>query len=161
MNNDPTAALRPALEGALPDDEAAAVAARFVAELQEGIDRHDAVIYNRHVAADVAWGGPFGAVVRGYGPLHAIHRRLQARGAGGPRSRYEVVHVQAPTRAVVLAHVARRSLDRNGLPLPVTAAADAPFSEMALYVLVQRDGDWWLAAGQNTPIRPGGAAPNA
>jgi hypothetical protein len=57
MNNDPTAALRPALEGALPDDEAAAVAARFVAELQEGIDRHDAVIYNRHVAADVAWGG--------------------------------------------------------------------------------------------------------
>lgn len=28
------------------------------------------------------------------------------------------------------------------------------FSEMAMYVLVRRDGKWWLAAGQNTPIRP-------
>jgi hypothetical protein len=25
---------------------------------------------------------------------------------------------------------------------------------MALYVLVERDGIWWIAAGQNTPIRP-------
>jgi hypothetical protein len=25
---------------------------------------------------------------------------------------------------------------------------------MALYVLVRRDGTWWLAAGQNTPVRP-------
>jgi hypothetical protein len=24
---------------------------------------------------------------------------------------------------------------------------------MALYVLVRRGGTWWLAAGQNTPIR--------
>ena len=26
--------------------------------------------------------------------------------------------------------------------------------EMALYVLVRRDGQWWLAAGHNTFIRP-------
>jgi hypothetical protein len=26
------------------------------------------------------------------------------------------------------------------------------FSEMTLYVLVERDGTWWLAAGQNTPV---------
>jgi len=29
--------------------------------------------------------------------------------------------------------------------------------ELALYVLARRDGTWWLAAAQNTPIRPGGA----
>jgi hypothetical protein len=27
---------------------------------------------------------------------------------------------------------------------------------MVMFVLVRRDGDWWLAAGQSTPIRPGG-----
>jgi hypothetical protein len=27
------------------------------------------------------------------------------------------------------------------------------FSEMALYVLVERDGAWWLVGGQNTPIK--------
>jgi uncharacterized protein (TIGR02246 family) len=152
--------IRPSLSSSVPVDDAEAVAARFVAELQQGIDRHDAVLYNRHFAADVAWGGPFGAVVHGYEPLHAIHRRLQAAGAGGPASRYEVVSVLAPTEDVVLAHVARRTLDADGRPLP-PSADDQPFSEMALYVLVRRDGDWWLAAGQNTPIRPGGAAPSA
>ena len=32
--------------------------------------------------------------------------------------------------------------------------ADDVMSEMAMYVLVRRDGKWWLAAGLNTPIRP-------
>jgi len=25
---------------------------------------------------------------------------------------------------------------------------------MAMYVLVRRDGQWWLAAGQNTVVQP-------
>jgi uncharacterized protein (TIGR02246 family) len=153
--------LRPTLSTPGADDEAVAVAARFVAELQQGIDEHDAVVYNRHFAVDVAWGGPFGAVVRGFEPLHAIHQRLQATRAGGPASLYEVISVVAPTEDVVLAHVARRTLDAAGEPLPPLADDTHPFSEMALYVLVHRDGNWWLAAGQNTPIRPGGAAPNS
>jgi hypothetical protein len=32
-------------------------------------------------------------------------------------------------------------------------------AETAMFVLVRREGQWWLAAGQNTPIRPGGAVP--
>jgi len=28
------------------------------------------------------------------------------------------------------------------------------FSEMALYVLIRREGTWWLAAGQDTPVWP-------
>jgi len=42
---------------------------------------------------------------------------------------------------VALAHVRRVSL------------AGDDFSELAMYVLVQRDGAWWVAAGHHTPVR--------
>ena len=46
--------------------------ARLVAELQAGWDQHDADISDRHLAADVAWGSPFGATVHGYERLHGL-----------------------------------------------------------------------------------------
>ncbi|WP_217451584.1 hypothetical protein [Candidatus Frankia nodulisporulans] len=53
--------------------------------------------------------------------------------------------MRAPAPGVAIAHIRRRANDASG------------FSEMALYTLVERDGQWWLAAAQNTPI----AAPPA
>ena len=124
----------------------------FVAELQAGIDHTDAVRYNAHFADDVLWGSPYGATVDGYDTLHAIHRRLFAAAVAGPRSRYETVAVSAPAPDVAVAQVRRTALTAEGIPVPVDQPT--PFSEMALYVLVRRDGDWWLAAGQNTIVRP-------
>jgi uncharacterized protein (TIGR02246 family) len=121
---------------------------RLVAELQAGLDARDAAVYNRGFAADVMWGSPFGATVAGYDELHAIHTRLLAQAAAGPRSRYEVVRTLIPANGVALAQVRRVALGPDGLPAP------DGFSEMALYVLVRRGGAWWLAAGQNTPIAP-------
>ena len=63
------------------------------------------------------------------------------------------------TDDVVVAHIARLALGDDGSRLPPNDERDAPFSEMAMYVLVRRDGGWWLAAGQQTPMRPGGAVP--
>ena len=124
----------------------------LVVELQAGIDAGDAEVYNAHFADDVLWGSPYGATVTGYETLHAVHRRLFAAAVAGPRSRYEKVAVSAPAADVAVAHVRRTALMSDGTPVP--AEQDAPFSEMALYVLVRRDGVWWLAAGQNTIVRP-------
>jgi uncharacterized protein (TIGR02246 family) len=127
---------------------------QFVAGLQAGIDAADAETYNAAFADDVMWGSPYGATVNGYDALHSIHRGMFGRGVAvaGPRSRYETVHVVAPTPDVAIAHVRRVALDADGEQFPIDDTS--VFSEMAMYVLVRVDGTWWLAAGQNTPIRP-------
>ncbi len=140
---------------AQPDADTAIAA--FVTELQQGWGQRDAAISNRHFAADVAWGSPYGATVHGYDQLHAIHTRLKQQGTGGRASRYEIVRAFAVSNDVIVAHVARYALDPEGQPIEPNSDTTGAFSEMALYVLVRRDGTWWLAAGQNTPIRPGGA----
>jgi uncharacterized protein (TIGR02246 family) len=115
--------------------------AALVAELQAGLDDGDAELYNRHFADDVMWGSPYGATVDGYDTLHAIHLQLHARGVAAD-SRYELVRAIAVAPDVAIAQVRR------------TALTEAGFSEMALYVLVRRAGEWWLAAGQNTIVDP-------
>jgi PPOX class F420-dependent enzyme/OxyR family protein/uncharacterized protein (TIGR02246 family) len=150
----PSEGERPALAATGVADEAAQAAVEgLVDELQEGYDRRDADISNRHFAADLIWGSPFGAIVTGYDELHAIHERLKERGVGGPASRYEIVHVLSPAPGVAVAHVRRVALGADGDPAPEGGSSTGGFSEMALYVLVRRGGSWWLAAGQNTPIR--------
>jgi len=148
-------AMRPSLgtDGAAAQRANQAVA-DFVTELQAGWDRHDADITNRHFANDLLWGSPFGATLQGYEQLHAIHVRLKQLARGGTSSRYEIVQVLAPVPNVVVAHVRRVALDDDGQPVEPAPDVTGPFSEMALYVLVRRNGTWWLAAGQNTIVRP-------
>jgi uncharacterized protein (TIGR02246 family) len=148
---------RPTLgaEGAEAQEAIDAVA-RLVEELQAGWDQHDADLSNRRFAADVMWGSPFGVTVQGYEELHAIHVRLKQQGRGGPSSRFEIVRVLAPAPGVAVAQVRRVALDPDGQPIEPSHGITGSFAEMALYVLVRRGGVWWLAAGQNTPIRSAG-----
>ena len=137
------------LRGGLPalDDPSARAPAtsaveQLVAGLQDGLDRGDADAYDRQFAADVLWGSPYGATVSGYAALNAAHHSLMAAGVAPP-SRYEIVQLMSPRPGVAIAHVRRNDLsDGEG----------ERFSEMAMYVLVERGGGWWLVAGQNTPI---------
>ncbi|GAA0463620.1 hypothetical protein Aca07nite_59760 [Actinoplanes capillaceus] len=122
------------------------VAADLAAQLQRGGDALDADVYDAWFAADILWGSPYGATLAGFEGLNAIHHRLMSQSAPlteppAPASRFEVVSVLAPAPGVVVAHIRRQALAVDG------------FSEMALYVLIEREGRWWLAAAQNTPVR--------
>ena len=151
----PAPADRPALDPRGTPAAATHAVERLVAELQEGLDQGDPDIYNRHFAADVIWGSPFGATVAGYEQLHAIHTMLMQRAVGGSASRIEIVHTVSPAPGVVLAQARRIALDEEGNPLPEPdEGAHGAFSETVLYVLVRRHGTWWLAAGQNTIFQP-------
>jgi hypothetical protein len=142
-----TQAERPDLGRCQPEmtEEAAEAVSQLIVELQSGWDDHDADLTDRSLAGDVLWGSPFGATLQGYDEL---------QGMGGASSRYELVRTLAPTPDVVLAQVQRQALSDDAEAIAPTAqgAGASAFSEMALYVLVKRDGRWWLAAGQNTPI---------
>jgi hypothetical protein len=151
-----TATRRPNV--ALPDHDGRARAAveALVDDLQSGLDAHNAAIADRRLTADIAWGSPYGATMHDFDTLYAIHRRLKRENAGGSSSRYRIVRILPISPDVIVAQVARDALDSTGKPLALTDSDEA-FSEMAMYVLVLRENQWWLAAGQNTPIRPGGA----
>ena|ERR1700761_713604 len=123
-------------------DAARGAVADLVAQLQAGLDLHSADIFNHSFAADVIWGGPYGATVSGYDHLHEIHKKLHAAHAAGP-SRYEIITVTAPAPDVAVAQVRRSPQSAHD------------FAEMALYVLIRDNERWWLAAGQNTLIQPG------
>jgi uncharacterized protein (TIGR02246 family) len=139
MNNDKHQPNRPWLDaGGAEAREAIDAVARLVEELQVGWDQHDADLSNRHFAADVMWGSPFGATVQGYEELHAIHVRLKQQRRGGQSSRFEIVRVLAPTPGVAVAQVRRVALDPDGQPIKSSDDTARSFSEMALYVLVRR-----------------------
>jgi uncharacterized protein (TIGR02246 family) len=124
----------------------------FVQELQQAVDSADASLFNRHFAADVLWGSPFGAVVDGYDAIHAIHTRMFASMPAAPgASRYVIEHARCPTPDLAIAYVRRlRVGGRTGEPGP---GRPDSFDELALFVLVRRAGQWWLAAGQHVPDR--------
>ncbi|MEV6279602.1 DUF4440 domain-containing protein [Nocardia sp. NPDC051832] len=129
---------RPTLHDSTRQTVADTEATALAAQLQEGGESSNADTYDSWFATDIMWGSPRGATLIGYEELNAIHHQLMKAGVAPP-SRFEVVAARSPAPNVV-AHIRRQALEPGG------------FSEMAMYVLVERDGEWWLAAAQNTPI---------
>jgi hypothetical protein len=119
------------------------------------VESEPAGITNRHFADDIPVGQPL--------RCHPARLRATPRhpfppetaGKGRPIIALRDRAGPCPHPDVAVAQVRRVAFDPAGRPLEPAADATGAFSEMALYVLVRRDRTWWVAAGQNTLIRPG------
>jgi uncharacterized protein (TIGR02246 family) len=135
---------RPAFDQPSGDTDTAVHA--LLHALQRGYDTGQADVYDELFAEDILWGTPKGQVVRGFVLLNSIHRQMMGAQPVKPTSRFEIVATTSPTPGVVVTQIRRQALRGE-------------FSEMAMYVLAKRDGQWWLVAAQNTLITdalPGG-----
>jgi uncharacterized protein (TIGR02246 family) len=128
---------RPVLDETSVDTDAAVNA--LLHTLQRGYDTGQADVYDELFAEDILWGTPKGQVVHGFGLLNAIHRQMMGAKPITPASRFEIVRTTSPAPGMVVTQIRRQAL--NG-----------EFSEMAMYVLAKREGRWWLAGAQNTPV---------
>jgi hypothetical protein len=84
--------------------------------------------------------------------MHAAASERQA-GGQGDGSRYEIEHARLVAEGTAIADVRRFSLAERGERGEEQPGRADAFDELALFVLVRRDGAWWLAAGLHTPDR--------
>jgi hypothetical protein len=147
----PTQDGRPTLEtNGLSADQAAAIVANLVAELQAGIDTHDAEVYDRHFVPTSSGAAPTAPPSVATTTSTASTPPYWDTVSAGRRHATRPFRPSPLSPDVVVAHVRRVALDSDDH----TIEPDAGFSEMALYVLIRRGGHPWLAAEQNTPLRP-------
>ncbi|MGV9826813.1 DUF4440 domain-containing protein [Gordonia sp. NPDC003429] len=128
---------RPHLHRANSDAEAAVE--RLIDHLQRGFDIGNADIYDEMFAEDILWGTPKGLVLEGYNRLNPIHHRMMDGVPVAPASRFELAQIMLPAPDVAVAQIRRTALNGG-------------FSEMAMYVLIKHEGQWWVAGGHNTPV---------
>lgn len=119
---------------------------QFVTRLEEALNEHDADVYNRRFTEDISWGNPYGGVLQGLKPLHAIHKEFLEGPLRNSRFRYTVEHAKRLTPDAAYAHVrlTRTTADGSAVEL----------DERCLYVFVRQRGQWWLCAGHNTRVQP-------
>ena len=123
----------------------------FIAELQEAIDSGDAILFNKRFASDVLWGSPFAAIAVGYEQIHGIHARMfSSVTAMKGAAKFELEYARFLTDEVAIAYVRRISQLNDSTQNKETPGS---FDELALFVLVKKNDDWWLAAAQHVPDR--------
>ena len=112
--------------------------------------------FNSAFACDVLWGSPRGGFLDSFGAVHSVHKGFFDREGGPTSSRFSLQQIRFCRRDVAVAQVLRHTLDGSSRVVPDTSDPSAFVHEAVLLVFVRKDGKWWLAAGQNTPVRPAG-----
>jgi uncharacterized protein (TIGR02246 family) len=135
----------------MSDDRAADVAAieAIVADVEAGFNGNDAELMNLHVADDATIVNAVGQQLDGRAEIMAASETGLAGPRADERARYLVTDVTFVRPDVALAHKRAWAIDAQGRDIDVGHAM------VALYVLTEEHGRWWIRARQNTLV-PGG-----
>ena len=120
---------------------------QVVRDIETGFNTNDVELCVRHFTADASAVSALGVRTTGRDALVEAHRA----GLGGPladeHAHYEVDDVVFLHRDVALAH-------KRAWATTPTGELLAPDPAMvALYVMVRRDGRWWIASRANTLVQ--------
>lgn len=119
---------------------------QIVADMEQGFNHNSPDLLTRHLATDALTVNAVGAVLRGRFEIDAT---VQAALASGPlreaTAHYRLTDITLLAPDVAVAH-------KSAWSTPSEADAGEPPEMNALYVLVRRDGRWWVVRRQNTLI---------
>ncbi len=121
----------------------------IVADVERGFNENDAALMNRHQAPDATVVDALGRQHDGRAAIDAASEAGLAGPLADQRARYLVTDITFVRPEVALAHKRAWAVDADGRDL------DAGHAMVALYVLTEEDGRWWVRARQNTLV-PGG-----
>ncbi|KAF0809294.1 hypothetical protein A167_01886 [Alcanivorax sp. S71-1-4] len=119
---------------------------QFVLEMEQAFNRKDAERVCRDVTRDAVWVDPAGVVLEGWYRIFEARKSLFDGPLRELRARYSIEHIRFPAPDAALVHLVQEPLDQRGQPLSGARAC------RSLYVMVRRDGRWWLSAVQNTEL---------
>ena len=137
--------------GTAPAADVAAIHA-LVAEIEEGFNTNDAELLVRPFTDDGSAVNVVGAQLTGRAEMLEGARRGLAGPLADEYARYELADLVFLRPDVAIGHKLARAVTADGRPL------DAEPSMIALYVFVRDDGQWRVAARQNTLV-PGPPEP--
>ncbi|MGW5570840.1 SgcJ/EcaC family oxidoreductase [Nocardia thailandica] len=140
----------PVIEDATTDHAAdiAAIEA-IIAGVETAFNTNDPDLMTADLAENAVVGNAAGALTHGRAEVLASSRAGLRGFLRDEFVRYDVTGVSFPLADMALAHKEARATTADGTPLDTDPAM------IALYVLVKREGRWWIVARQNTLVPQG------
>ncbi|MEU6111541.1 SgcJ/EcaC family oxidoreductase [Streptomyces albidoflavus] len=118
---------------------------RLIEEIFAGLEsafaEHDAAKFDERFTEDVVFTAVNGARFFGWEKIHAYHSERLTGHAGGINTWYEIERITFPAPDVAVVFFRQ--------PIVVSEHKRA---NAGTWVLVKRDGQWWISAGQNTGV---------
>ena len=125
-----------------PGVSAAAAQIRSIfADMAEGFDARDVGRADRHFTADATVVTPDGRRIAGLPALLRYHEARLAGPASAWTTSYRILETTFVDDRVAVVHTAQES-----------RTPDGPVRNHGTFVLVDRDGRWWIAAAHNTNV---------